>query len=371
MNSLSMAGFLDSTPEMKQWTREFFKFPEMQDTEMEQEEKKDDAEDAIIAPAEDDTEEDDTTEENMHEKRTYALSEGFKPFRALTLQEDRVNFQQLNEDLNTNESGLQDELSKMTRAEIDRYVAAVQKKIDAGDIASIASMSYMLFGNAKVAIAKTIKQSYEDGKTSATKEMGLKERPSTPKVDQQVMAMEADDMAQAYQFELEQKSRETIKNALMAGASTAAIAVAVKQAAQDTATKMITNIAGTVTGQYLNRGRTGVFQKNLTDVKAFQRSEVLDDVTCETCIALDGNVVKPDDPMAQMDIVHTNCRGIWVPIFEEDDEKPEVTGVSKKLRDSFDTVDGRPQVNAFKQLKKPLGKVSAKAESVVSRKMGQ
>lgn len=365
MNTLAMAGFLSADSEMLKWTREMFRYPELKDDQVEENE----AEDEKDSVAEDIEEPEGDAEEEMNEK-SVKLSEKFKPFRKLTEQEARMDLQKLSEVFDDNEEDLEDDLTSVTSAEIDRYVAAAQKKLDAGDIAGVAAMSYMLFGPVKDAISKIIKKSYEEGKTSAVKDLKI-DRPATPKTDMAVMAMDADDLARAYQFELEQKSRDAIKNAVMSGASVQATAVAAKQAAKEAATKMITNMGGTIVGQYVNRGRTGVFQKNLTEIKAFQRSEVLDEVTCDTCISLDGQTIGPSDPMAQLDIVHTNCRGVWVPIFEEDTEQPEITGIPQKIVNAFETVDGRPTVNAFKQLKKPIGVVSAKAESIIRNKMNR
>jgi len=58
--------------------------------------------------------------------------------------------------------------------------------------------------------------------------------------------------------------------------------------------------------------------------------------------------------MAQMDIVHSHCRGVWIPIFVSEPDHPDVTGIPESIKKQFDLVDGKPTVNQFKQLKKPL-----------------
>lgn len=362
LNILQMSGALDVDAEVKKYVREQFKLPELTDDQIEEEEQKDDA-DKPVEPEEIDPE-----EEAMREK-VFLAEKPLRIGRVLSLQEKRVGFKLLNDQFNETETDLEDELSTMTIEELNRYAESVKKKLDAGDIAGIGAASFLIYGRVKKAIEKAIKKSYESGKFGAAKEMKI-ERPSTPTVDQNIMAMDIEDNARAYSYELEQRSRELIKDAVISGASTAAIVSALKTKVKDDASKMITNISGTIVGQYINRGRNSVFQRNLDKIVGFERSEVLDDVTCDMCLTLDQRVIKADDPMAAMDIVHSNCRGVWVPIFETDEEKPEITGLPKTVVDSFDTVDGRPRVNAFQQLKKPMNSNNKDVQEVIRRKMG-
>jgi hypothetical protein len=50
---------------------------------------------------------------------------------------------------------------------------------------------------------------------------------------------------------------------------------------------------------YINHGRNIVFDKNSEDIHALQRSEILDQTTCNFCLSVDGRVVEKDDPFAQ------------------------------------------------------------------------
>ena len=53
------------------------------------------------------------------------------------------------------------------------------------------------------------------------------------------------------------------------------------------------------------------------------------------CMAFDGKVVDPDDPMARLDMMHTNCRGVWIPIFGSDPDQPKVTGIPATITKRF------------------------------------
>jgi hypothetical protein len=40
----------------------------------------------------------------------------------------------------------------------------------------------------------------------------------------------------------------------------------------------------------------------------------------------------PDDPFGQNTIFHSNCRGIWVAILNDEDDKPVIGGIPQSLR---------------------------------------
>jgi hypothetical protein len=60
-------------------------------------------------------------------------------------------------------------------------------------------------------------------------------------------------------------------------------------------------------------------------VYALQRSEVLDEETCDQCKALDGKVFRPSDPRVknpEQPELHSGCRGIWVEIMDDEVNPP-------------------------------------------------
>lgn len=277
----------------------------------------------------------------------------YKPIRALTIQEQRCNLEYLNEQFNQLQTELEAELKEITDADIERFVESTKKKIDAGDVAAIAALILLIRGKVKKALDDKLIAAYEAGKKTAAGEMQV-ERPATPLAQTQLKNLDVNDVADGYVGDLVQVGKSNIKNALAVGAATAAIIATTRDKMKKEAEKQITNIAGTMIGQYVNRGRQQVFSQNIKRIAKFQRSEVLDGRTCNMCFSLDKKVVMADDPLAQMDIVHSHCRGVWIPIFVADEEQPDVTGIPKSILDSFELIDGRPIVNSFKQLKKPI-----------------
>ena len=96
--------------------------------------------------------------------------------------------------------------------------------------------------------------------------------------------------------------------------------------------------------------------KNDSDVYALQRSELLDESTCNFCLSIDGRVFSVDDPLTKVDSFCHNCRGLWVEILKGEVEKPPIEGISNLLRNSFDK--SIPFIN----LEKPIVKKDSLAE---------
>jgi len=108
-----------------------------------------------------------------------------------------------------------------------------------------------------------------------------------------------------------------------------------EDAFKDKASQLVRDTASIVSGAGMNQGRRGVFQRNLGSIYALQRSEILDQKTCNYCMSVDGRVVDKKADFAQNDLFHANCRGMWVEIMKDEAEKPDIKGVPKDLKDKF------------------------------------
>lgn len=297
----------------------------------------------------------------------FLFEQDYSPYRTLTEQEKRCNLEYLNEQFNELQTEMEKELTQMTNEEIDKFLKTAENRISAGDIAAIALLGLMIRGKVKKVIDEKLVAAYEAGKKTATNEINKSaespeakgkgetiERSATPLEQTQIKNLDVNDITNGFISEVEQTGKGNIKNALVVGATIVAIITTTRDKMKKSADRMINNITNTLIGQYVNRGRKQVFTQNIKRIAKFQRSEILDGRTCATCVSIDKKVVATDDPMAQMDLVHSHCRGIWIPIFVIDEEQPDVTGIPTSIMDNFDLVDGRPVINSFKQLKKPI-----------------
>ncbi len=309
--------------------------------------------------------------ENTGEPEFVALGERkYKPWRALTLQEERMDPEKVNSDMNDMETELELLLIALTVLQIESIVKKLGRAIETKDIPLIESTFFGGYQDYKNALNNTAKKAYEIGKTGAAKESGVPV-PATQRINNQIRSAESDQIAEVFVQEMENEGKSLARNAIATGATANVAKAALFATLTRAAGKMISNASGIVPAQFVNRGRKQVFYENITKITHFQRSEVLDVKTCNMCLSLDKRIVKADDPFAQLEIVHSFCRGTWVPIFAE--EKPpeqSSTGIPKNIRDSFNSVDGRPLANDFKQIKRPLNtKENPEAQKEIEKRL--
>lgn len=248
---------------------------------------------------------------------------------------------------------------------VGNTAAQAKHKLDIGDYATIGIIALPFVNRIRAAINRVIAEAYNAGKKLAVDELnrgfpnGVPQatptgEPATgkitaPALDEKAAALrqlQVNDITDGVVGRLERTARATAINGVQAGADSSDIVSAMRDdmgAAADSATG---SLLGTLPGQGVNQGRMEVFDRYITSIKQFQRSEVIDGDTCEICLSLDGRVVKADDPIASMDIVHNNCRGVWVPITVDDDPL-DLDPPPKSILDSFDTIGGKPVTNSF------------------------
>lgn len=302
----------------------------------------------------------------------FFMEREYKPYRELTPQETRANLELLNENFNKIENDLETAFLDETQDQIDTITQKAEKAVQDEDMGLVEGLIFGGYAVYRRSTANAAKQAYEVGKVSAAKELDIP-MPATDKTNTQIQKAEGDQIAEMYTTELENEAKASARNAILAGATANVAAVAIKNALTKRASEMISGISGTIPGQNINRGRKQVFYANLDKITHFQRSEVLDSRTCNMCLSLDKRILSSDDPFAHLEIVHTYCRGTWVPIFtSEEQPKTSNVGIPKTVRSAFDSIDGRPVVNDFKQIKKPMNtKENPEAKEEIAKRLAK
>ena len=358
LSVLAQSGLIEINDDVRRHTHKIFDLPEPEEQKESDQNQKD--------PESSDDQEKESMKENI--KPSMFVEKEYSPFRTLTKFEEREDFESLNEQFNELETTIEEEMTDVTKKESDRFLNSLDEKIDKGSIAAIAGMSFLIKGKVKKVIKNVVEDAFEAGKADAANLMNV-DRPTTPRKVKSLKNLEVEEIAERYTTEMTSTATNKARQAISANASKPATIAATRDELNNAASRMITNLAGTVPGQYVNRGRKEVFMDNINRIQKFQRSEVLDSRTCNVCLSLDKRVVEADDPAAQMDLVHTHCRGVWVPIFTTE-EAPENNPIPKTVADKFDTVDGRPVINSFTQLKKPIQRQSNKeAQKIVKERL--
>ena len=83
---------------------------------------------------------------------------------------------------------------------------------------------------------------------------------------------------------------------------------------------------------------------------------------CDMCMTLDGQTLSANDPFTKIGQIHGGCRGLWVGVLKTDAELPVVKALPKSLKNKFETIEGVPTTDKFKQLDKPVVKKGSRLE---------
>lgn len=230
----------------------------------------------------------------------------------------------------------------------DAYIIKLHRAINVGDTKAIAELNIRFASDYKSHLKNAMKEAYVYGKNNASTEMGVLPPPNTAGSLQEIDLM-ADAIATKTTADLSVKAQIASANALAQNRSALQAAGALDAALDDAIDKTIKTTGALIVPQNMNRGRLDVFERYQDDIHALQRSEILDSVTCNFCLSMDGRIVDLNDQWAQTDIFHADCRGIWVEILKDEANKPEITGVPGALDDYY---DGQP--NALTQPPRPI-----------------
>jgi phage gp29-like protein len=301
-------------------------------------------------PANDNELPDDERQEAREPRLKKNFSEPPKPFRKLTFAEQKVNFQALNDKMDELEAQFDQVTKKLLHEARDTYMAALTQAAHAGDTKAIKEATLKVQSDYARIIKGAIKSAFEYGKNNAAKEIGV-DAPANPAEMLRQIDIQSDAIADAQIARITTDSKNAYVQTLNKGLSLTAALGAADAAAAAAIDQLTSDASAILVAGYINHGRDTVFEKSAKDIYALQRSEILDARTCPYCLSVDARVIERDDPFGRNTIFHSNCRGIWVAILQDEAEKPKIGGIPQSVRDRFgDTV------NDLIQPKKPTPK---------------
>lgn len=302
------------------------------------------------------------------EHADFLAEKKFTHYRDLSLQEQRVNFEILNETYNEKQARLKREMIALIAAMIAAGLISMRNRLKAGSVAGIGDLVIINANKLDALLNGHIKEAFEVGKITAAKELNIPV-PTTPMTRTQLMNLDSSMIAEQIATSVDLAAKQKAKDGFTKKVETAAIIAAVGMAARKAASQAITHAVGNIAGENINKGRRAAFEVVATNIQGYQRSEILDNRTCGVCEELDGQIVTADDPFAQLDEVHDNCRGIWVPIKIDEPFNESDAGIPPDLADRFETIGGAPTTNSFSQLSKPLDTESKAIAENVSQQL--
>lgn len=276
------------------------------------------------------------------------FAEGFKPFRKLTFAEEKVNFQSLHDKMDELEEQFDTATRELLESAREEYMAKFTKAALDGDTTAIKNATLKVQADYSRILKNAAKSSLEFGKTNAAKEIGVA-APGNPAEMLRQIDIQSAAIADMQIAEIVADSKNAYVEARNKGASTSAALGAADAAAAAAIDRLTRDTKAILVSGYVNHGRGVVFERNAPEIYALQRSELLDLHTCNYCLSIDGRVIEKIDPFGRNTIFHSNCRGIWVAILQDEEEKPSIGGIPQSLRDRFGDA-----VNDLLQPKKPL-----------------
>lgn len=280
-------------------------------------------------------------------------------FRAMTFAEEKIDFKRIQRTLDIIEARFSTDLREILNADIDQMIAKIRIALREKDIAGIERLFTEFSLSMRSALIKQQREAFEYGKRTASDTLSVS-LMATDQDEINLMRVRADAINQRL-------SNDIVTNAKLSAIShmtldtdpVKAVEKIAKQAKQIANTKADLTASQVLMGGF-NQGRNAVFKEHSDKIHGLQRSELLDNKVCNYCLSIDGRVITVDDPFGNTDQFHFRCRGIWVEIGIEEEEKPEITGVPEELKKRVGSL------NEFKQMKKAMPLKGSLAENFVN-----
>lgn len=283
----------------------------------------------------------------------------FSSWRPMTFAEQNVNWEKIQANMNDLEASFTTDAKKLLNDSKDTFMAKLHTALENNDYKTIATLEMNFQNDYKALLKSALQEAYTYGKNHAANEIGIDPPANVADTLRNIDVM-ATAVANKTATDLETRAKISTANALKGNKTPLESAGSIDTDLQDAIDTTVQNTSDLLIGQGINMGRNDVFDRNSSDIYALQRSELLDKKTCNFCISMDGRIVPPGDEWASTDIFHSNCRGIWVAIMNDEVNPPPIDGVPSNVGDLY---GGEP--NSLIQPKAPIPKPGSLAEKFV------
>lgn len=284
--------------------------------------------------------------EESQKKNLRMLSESFKPYRAYTFAEKKVNFGNLKKEMDAKEAEFQRLLSKALTEEKSALLKKFEKAIKEKNYLALQNISLSYTGKYQGEIYEKMKELYNFGENTAASEMKVKP-PKMPKEEIQRLKAQSTIIAADHELRVMTKTKIAAIDNISKGTEVKKAIGRVSKVMDTTIKDLSQKTASILASGSINDGRRLTQKTYKNDIHGLQRSELLDNKTCNFCMSLDGRVFHVDDEFTNENQFHTNCRGIWVEILKDEKELPSIDGAPQSILDRYDSI------NDFQQLKMP------------------
>lgn len=259
--------------------------------------------------------------------------------RDLTGAEKKVNFASIQSKMNTLEGEYIEQAQPVFQEVREAMVTKIEKLINQEDYKEIAEgelIPKQIGDKYRKVVSETMMSAYNFAKLGAADELNVN-APSTKQKSKQIIKQEATAIVDKQFSDLTFTAREIVNKErrngqLSTGDTKLALFDVLRDVAAAVALYSDNRIAAggsVIVNKAINLGRSDVFEANDGKIYGYQYSALLDQRTCPICEDLDGSVVSSTEYRGTRwtPPIHFNCRCIWVAILEEEEEKPEYTGL--------------------------------------------
>ncbi len=292
--------------------------------------------------------------------RRFRETNDFESWRNLNFAEKKVNFKSIQDQMDKLEKNLTDESRKQLTKAKDEYLKKLTPAIEKKDIALIKKLEVQFTKTYTALLNDIMRKAYNFAKNNAAREMGVKAPPSNQDILRSI-SIGADSIAAKHAQQITSEAKQVLVDRFAKGESVSTTIGAIDAAIIKTIEKITRDTSAIVIAGHINLGRRTVFEKNADKIYALQRSEILDSKTCNFCLSIDERIIEKTDSLAKVGTFHSNCRGIWVEILQDEENKPKISGVPDSIRDRVGDA-----TNELLQPPKPIIKKKSSAAKKIS-----
>jgi hypothetical protein len=366
------AGIITPDGEIENVIRKKFKLPEIELVEDENgnmvnpNKKSQPAPTPAPKKSEDEASEDDEDEADKKkkaEKKKFNLSDGteFKPFRPLTLAEEKMDIPAIVNFFNVFSLKIQKDAEKFSKKLEKQLIADTRVFLKTGKFPPLPNELTEERRKVIKVLQDDLLKSFDFGKTQAARELDEKGRVKTPPEARIVAETTASGFVNKQTSDMVNETKLTASSGKAKGDSSAAIVAAVAVGLTGIWERQNKLFGTTTNTGMFNQGLVETFKVLKKSISRFQFSAILDEKTSNICLSLDGRVTKT---LKEMPIppIHANCRSRVVAVSTEQTEQPAINPPPKSVTDKISS-------NPFKtvQPKKPTN-VKGPAKDVIDGK---
>jgi SPP1 gp7 family putative phage head morphogenesis protein len=237
----------------------------------------------------------------------------------------RVNFKQIENDMNSIEAKYKEQLADMFKLSINALVDDIKRKqiIEKKKFAAIQELNIKYQTRIEQILRQILRDAVSAGRGTVKTYIVDDTLVLNDEQIAQWIETYAYDISAAETQRILGKVKPIVTEGIRSGAGVKEIVKMIDDSLKmyDTTygKPQIETIVRTVTSSGYNEGRLQQFGTISNEIVGYEFSAILDGRTTELCSSLDGKILKPNEASLYNAPLHYNCRSLLIPIFKDDE----------------------------------------------------